>query len=412
MKPGDVDLADPNNVVRYEGAPVEYLAALRREDPVHWNELTEAGTMELPAMRRGFWVLTRYDDIVRASKEHAYFSSHIGGPVLWDLEHVENALDTQRAGMMGMDPPASTRYRKLVAPPFTPGSVAKLEPVIQAKATEIVDAVASKGRCDFVMDLSWDLPMTMMCEFMGVPHEDRQKMFDLSTTAATPENRSREEHQAATGGLVAYALELAKRKRENPDDGLVSRYANGEIEGAELSDLEIGIFFTILSIASHETTRNTSNHFMRLLSEHPDQKELLLGDLDNLLPNAIEETLRHSPPVMQFRRTMAQDLELRGKKLREGDKIYLSYCSANRDEEHFPDPDRYDITRENARQHLAFGSGNHFCLGAGLARMQLRVLFKEILTRLPDIHLVEPPERMTTIWFDAIQKMHVEFTPN
>ena len=411
MKPGDVDLADPNNVVRYEGAPVEYFAALRREDPVHWNELTEAGYMELPAMRRGFWVLTKYDDIVRASKDHAYFSSHLGGPVLWDLEHVEDALPTQRAGMMGMDPPDSSRYRKLVAPPFTPREVAKLEPIIEAKAKELVDAIAAKGRCDFVMDLSWDLPITMMCEFMGVPHEDRKKMFDLSTMAATPENRSREEHQAATGGLVAYALDLAQRKRENPDDGLVSRYANGEIEGAELNDLEIGIFFTTLSIASHETTRNTSNHLMRLLSEHPDQKELLLSDLDGLLPNAIEETLRHSPPVMQFRRTMAQDLELRGKKLRENDKVYMSYVSANRDEEIFPDPDRYDITRENAKEHLAFGSGNHFCLGARLARMQLRVLFKEILTRLPDIHVVEPPERLTTIWFDAIQKMDVEYTP-
>ncbi len=412
MKPGDVDLADPNNVVRYEGAPVEYFAVLRREDPVHWNELTEAGRQEVPTLNRGFWVLTRYDDIVRASKDHAYFSSHIGGPVLWDLEEVENALETQRAGMMGMDPPDHSRYRKLVAPPFTPRSIAKLEPVIQKKATEIVDAVASRGRCDFVMDLGWDLPMTMMCEFMGVPHEDRQMMFELSTAAATPEGKTREEHQAATGGLVSYALDLAARKRKNPDDGLVSRYANGEIEGAQLNDLEIGIFFTTLSIASHETTRNTSNHFMRLLSLHPDQKALLLGDLDDLLPNAIEETLRHSPPVMQFRRTMAQDLELRGKKLRKGDKIYMSYVSANRDEDVFPEPDCYDITRENAREHLAFGSGNHFCLGAGLARMQLRVLFKEILTRLPDIHVVGPPERLTTVWFDAIQRMEVEFTPS
>lgn len=412
MKPGDVDLADPNNVVRYEGAPVEYFEALRREDPVHWNELSEAGRSEQPPMQRGFWVLTRYDDIVRASKDHAYFSSHVGGPVLWDLENRADALQTQRAGMMGMDPPDHARYRKLVASPFTPRAIAKLEPVIAEKAREIVDAVAAKGRCDFVMDLGWDLPMTMMCEFMGVPHEDRHKMFALSTAAATPEGKSEDEHRAATGGLVGYALDLAQRKRDNPDDSLVSRYANGEIEGAELSDLEIGIFFTILSIASHETTRNTSNHFMRLLSEHPDQRDLLLSDLDGLLPNAIEETLRHSPPVMQFRRTMAQDLELRGKKLRENDKVYMSYVSANRDEEKFPDPDRYDITRKNAKEHLAFGSGNHFCLGAGLARMQLRVLFTEILTRLPDIHVVEPPERLTTVWFDAIQKMHVEYTPS
>ena len=411
MKPGDVDLADPENPVRYEGAPVEYFEALRRDDPVHWNELTDAGRMERPSMQRGFWVLTKYDDIVRASKDYEYFSSHIGGPVLWDLENIEGALENQQAGMMGMDPPDSARFRKLIAPPFTPRNIDKLEPVIAAKAKEIVDGIAAKGRCDFVMDLSWDLPIQMMCEFMGVPYEDRELIFELSTAAATPEGKTAEEHQAATGGLVMYALGLAQKKRENPDDGLVSRYANGEVEGANLSDLEIGMFFTTLSIASHETTRNTSNHFMRLLTEHPDQKELLLSDLDNLLPNAIEETLRHSPPVMQFRRTMARDLELRGKKLRQGDKVYLSYVSANRDEDVFEDPTRFDITRENAKEHLAFGSGNHFCLGARLARMQLRVLFTEILTRLPDIHVVEPPERLTTIWFDAIQKMHVEYTP-
>ena len=363
-------------------------------------------------MQRGFWVLTKYEDVVRASKDHEYFSSHLGGPVLWDLENVEGALDNQRAGMMGMDPPDSSRYRKLIAPPFTPRNVDKLEPIIAEKARGIVDAIAAKGRCDFVMDLSWDLPIQMMCEFMGVPHEDRALIFDLSTAAATPEGKTAEDHQAAVGGLGMYALSLAAKKRENPDGGLVSRYANGEVEGSDLNDLEIAQFFVTLSIASHETTRNTSNHFMRLLTEHPDQKELLLSDLDNLLPNAIEETLRHSPPVMQFRRTMAQDLELRGKKLRKGDKVYMSYVSANRDEDVFPDPTRFDITRANAKEHLAFGSGNHFCLGARLARMQLRVLFTELLTRLPDIRVVEPPERLTTVWFDAIQRMHVEYTPN
>ncbi len=410
MKPGDIDLADPDNVIRLGGPPVEYFEMLRREAPVYFNELRDENRTDPPVpMERGFWVLTKHADIVRASKDHAFFSSHRGGPVLWDIAGEQLAM--QQAGMMGMDPPAHSRYRKLVSGPFTPRGVGKLEPIIRARAAEIVDAVAGKGRCDFVMDLSWDLPLTVMCEFMGIALEDRQKMFDWSTTVATPENGTVEERQTALQALAGYALALAQEKRVEPDDTLISRYANGEVEGEKLNDLEIAIFFTTLSIASHETTRNTSNQLMRLLSEHPEQRELLLEDLEGRLPNAIEEALRHSPPVMQFRRTMAADLELRGQKLREGDKVYLSYVSGNRDEEVFEDPARFDILRPNAKEHLAFGSGNHFCMGAALARMQLRVLFTEILTRLPDLRLGGEPERMRSLWFNGINRMEVEYTP-
>ena len=410
LRPGDVDLADPTVVIRHEGPPNEYLAMLRREAPVHWNALTPAGRSEQPPMTEGFWVLTKHADIVRASKEHETFSSHIGGPVLWDLE--PEMLMRQRAGMMGMDPPDQSRYRKLVSPPFTPRNVTSLEPVIRKRATEVVDAVAAKGRCDFGMDLAWDLPVTVMCEFMGIPQEDRRKMFDWSTTAATPETGNPEDNQAATMALMTYALELAQKKRVEPDDTLVSRYANGEVDGESLNDVEIGIFFVTLSIAGHDNIRNTSNHLIRLLTENPDQKELLLEDLEGRLPNAIEEAMRHSPSVVQFRRTLARDVEMRGQSMKAGDKVYLSYASGNRDEEVFEDPDRFDILRANAKEHLTFGSGNHFCMGAQLARMQLQILFTEILTRLPDIRVVGPPERLKSLWFNGINKMEVEYTPS
>ena len=410
LKPGDVDLADPTIVRRHDGPPNDYFAMLRRDAPVHWNELSDRSRSDEPPMSQGFWVLTKYADIVRASKEHETFSSHLGGPVLWDLD--EERLGMQRMGMMGMDPPSQSRYRKLVSGPFTPRNVTSLEPFIRQRTTEIVDTVASKGHCDFVMDLSWDLPLTVMCEFMGIPQEDRQKMFDWSTTAATPETGAPGEQAAATLALTSYAVELAQKKRLEPDDSLVSRYANGEVEGERLTDPEIGIFFTTLSIAGHETTRNTSNHLMRLLSENPEQKEVLLEDLEGRLPGAIEEALRHSPPVMQFRRTVAKDVELRGTPLRAGDKVMLSYVSGNRDEEVFDEPDRLDIMRANAKEHLAFGSGNHFCMGAQLARMQLRILFTEILSRLPDIHVVGSPDRLESLWFNGINKMEVAYTPN
>ena len=410
MKPGDVDLADPTVPVRFEGPPNEYFEVLRREAPVHWNEISEAGRSGPPAvMEKGFWVLAKHADVVAASRDSALFSSALGGPVLWDLD--EDRLMVQRAGMMGMDRPGHTRYRKLVSGGFTPRGVTALEPTIRAVTEKTVDAIAGKGRCDFVMDLAWDLPLTVMCEFMGVPQEDRRLIFDLSTTAATPEWRSEEESQAATQGLMAYGVAQAQSKRGKPDDTLLGKYANAEVDGEALTDGEIGIFFTTLSIAGHETTRNTSNHLMRLLTENPEQKELLLSDIDRYLPNAIDEALRHSPPVMQFRRTLTADHEMRGQPMKQGDKIYLSYVSANRDEEVFDDPHRFDITRENARDHLAFGSGTHYCMGAQLARMQLRILFTEILTRLPDIHVVSAPERLPSLWFNAIQKMEVAFAP-
>lgn len=411
MKPGDLDLADPTLQVRFGGPPHDYFKMLRREAPVHFNELSEAGRSEDPIpMNKGFWVLTKHADIVAASKDSSLFSSHRGGPILWDPE--EEALASQRAGMMGMDRPDHTRYRKLVSGGFTPRGVTALEPVIREAAQETIDAIAGKGRCDFVMDLAWNLPLTVMCEFMGIPHADRDLIFKLSTEAATPEGRPQEMFRASLFQLMAYGVTRAQAKRESPDDTLLSKYANADFGGEPMTDAEIGMFFVTLSIAGHETTRNTSNHLIRLLSENPDQKELLLSDLDRYLPNAIEEALRHSPPVMQFRRTLTADHEMRGQKMGEGDKIYLSYCSANRDEEVFADPDRFDITRENAKDHLAFGSGTHFCMGAQLARTQLRILFTEILTRLPDIRVVGSPEYLASLWFNAIQHMDVEYTPS
>ena len=410
LKPGDVDLADPTNVVRFHGPPNEYLAMLRREAPIHWNELSDRSRSEEPPMSNGFWVLSKHADIVRASKEHQTFSSNVGGPILWDLN--EERLATQRMGMMGMDPPNQSRYRKLVSGPFTPRNVTSLEPAIRKRATEVIDAVAAKGRCDFVMDLAWDVPITVMCEFMGIPQEDRVKMFEWSTIAATPETGSPEENQTATMSLMTYALELAQKKRDEPDDTLVSRYANGEVEGERLNDIELGIFFVTLAIAGHDNMRNTSNQLVYLLTQNPDQRELLLEDLEGRLPNAIEEAMRHSPSIQQFRRTLAQDVEMRGQPMKAGDKVYLAYASGNRDEEVFEDPDRFDILRPNAKEHLTFGSGNHFCMGAQLARMQLEILFTELLTRLPDIHVVGEPDRLASLWFNGINKMDVEFTPN
>ena len=205
--------------------------------------------------------------------------------------------------------------------------------------------------------------------------------------------------------------DLVKTQKEAPSDTLLSKYLHGQVDDRKLNEAEITQFFQVLSIAGHETTRNSTAHFVRLMDEHPDQKALLLEDLEGRLPNAIEEVLRFSPPVMQFCRTATEDVTIRGVEIAQGDKVYLSYLSANRDEDVFDDPGRFDILRERADRHLAFGTGAHFCLGASLARLQLRCILTELYTRLPDIALAGPPTPMHSVWFNALTEMPVATCP-
>jgi cytochrome P450 len=291
--------------------------------------------------------------------------------------------------------------------------VADLEPRIRAHSRRVVDNVAHKGGCEFVTELACELPLILICELMGIPEEDRKQMFDWSNALIggdDPEMNAGADSKQVSIQMWMYANALAQKKREQPDDTLISKYVNGEVEGSKISDFELNNFFVLLAVAGNETTRNATSHFMRLMSEHPDQFELLKTDVDRLLPGAIEESLRFSPPVVAFRRTALVDNELRGVAIRKGDKVVLSYPSANRDEEVFADPERFDI-RRSPNNHIAFGIGEHFCLGANFARMQLRCILRELLTRLPDIHVVGAPKRQRSNLIHGIREMRVEFTP-
>ena len=210
---------------------------------------------------------------------------------------------------------------------------------------------------------------------------------------------------------MALSAQLSEQKRANPDNSLLSAYIHGEVDGEQLDTMQINMFFVVMAIAGHETTRATGAHFIRLMNEHPDQYELLKSDPDRYLPNAIDEVLRYSPPVIKFRRTALADTELGGQSIAKGDKIYLSYPAANRDPAMFEDPERFDITRENAKRHLSFGIGPHICLGARLAHMQLFHLLKQIVTRIPDIRPAGDFEMLRGIWFNGIINMPVTFTP-
>jgi len=408
-RPGKLSLFDPDTY--RAGPPHAYLARLRQEAPVCWHEAPGPEVTSASKLGSGYWVLSKYQDVIDVSRNPHVYSSHVGTAFLFDA--VPDDVPGLQAMLINMDPPGHVKYRRLVQRGFTPRMVADLEPRIRAHAKRIVDNVARKGGCEFVTELACELPLILICELMGIPEEDRKQMFDWSNAMIggdDPEMNAGADSKQVSIQMWMYANALAQKKREQPDDTLISKYVNGEVEGSKISDFELNNFFVLLAVAGNETTRNATSHFMRLMSEHPDQFELLKTDVDRLLPGAIEEALRFSPPVVAFRRTALVDNEIRGSQIRRGDRVVLSYPSANRDEEVFADPDRFDI-RRSPNPHIAFGIGEHFCLGASFARMQLRCILRELLTRLPDIHVVGAPKRQRSNLIHGIREMQVEFSP-
>ena len=362
------------------------------------------------SVNQGFWVLTRHADVFAVSRDQALYSSYAGGPIIWDFEPEQLAM--QQANLMGMQPDRHAAVKRLVVPVFGAKELTRFFPEVDRVAREIVDGIAAKGRCEFVFDVASKLPVYTFCKLMGIPAELHEEVFNLGNQAADTESPNRtDESNSAVFALFAIAQQLSEQKQTNPDDSMLSRLIHGEVDGEKLDQLTINIFFVTLSIAGHATTRGTAVHFIRLMNEHPEQYELLKSDPDKYLPNAIEEVLRYSPPVIKFRRTATADSEISGQAIKQGDKIYLSYPAANRDPEVFDNPHVFDITRENAGKHLSFGTGPHVCLGARLARYQLQSLLKEIITRIPDIQPTGDKQMLRSIWFNAIVNMPVTFTP-
>ncbi len=412
----DTNLANPDLISNLKDLPYELFRNWRENDPVHWNPPPENYTaaMKGASIDKGFWVLTRYKDVYEVSRNQALFCSHAGGPIIWDWAPEQLAI--QQAGLMGMKYEHHTALKRLVLPPFAPKELMAFEPEIKRVAKEIIDDIAAKGACEFVFDVATRLPVYTFCSIMGIPEELREQVFRLGNTLADTENRQdfdeEDEANQALYQLFAISAQLCEEKKKTPDDSILSRLIHGEVNGEKLTQDQINMFVVTLSIAGHETTRGTAMHFIRLMHKYPDQYDIVKSDPEKYLPNAISEVLRFSPPVIKFRRTVMEDTQIGGQDVKKGDKIYLSYPAANRDPEIFDNPDNFDVLRENANKHLAFGTGPHVCLGANLAHMQLKALLMEIITRIPDIRPVgEIAAPLRSIWFNTVLHMPVEFTP-
>lgn len=403
------NLLDPSLFPAEQGPPHHLFAKWRASDPVHWNPENPNYVNAWPGSRgvvKGFWVLTRYKDVYDVSMNQELFSSHENGIVVWDFDDEE--LERQRSNFMSMKPADHAAVKKVIMPPFTPRALGEIAPEIDRLAAEIVDDVAGKGSCEFVFDVASRLPISTFCELMGIPRHYRNQVAEYGNALADVEGRSSHSLDP-TIGLFEIAQELAEEKRRNPDGRLMSAMVNDTT--LNLSPMAINQFFLVFAMAGHETTRSTAVHFIHLMNRFPEQYALLRSDFDAHIDNAIDEVLRYTSTTTNFVRTAMEDSEIGGYPVKKGDKIYLSYAAANRDPAVFEDPDRFDITRANVKRHLAFGAGPHICVGARLARMQLRALLKQIVTRIPDIHPVGEPEWLSSVWFNAIIRMPVEFTP-
>jgi len=398
-----IDLYDMDQYAE-SGVPHDQLKRLRTEAPVFRHDD--------PQLPEGFWAITSHADVIYVSRNPELFSSWEKTAMLDEFPAMQ--IEQQRLFMLNQDPPEHTRTRQLVNRGFTPRMIARLEERIQQTCDEIVDQALAKGEGDFVTLCAAELPLIVIAELMGVPQDDRHKVFDWSNRMVggnDPEYGVTEEQRlGAAQEMWAYANELAKTKREQIQDDIVSKLISPDEAGNVLSELEFDLFFMLLAVAGNETTRNAISGGMFALIEHPEQWDKLRSD-PSLIPTAADEIVRWVSPVNLFRRTPTEDVEIGGVPIKKGEKVVIFYSSANRDERVFDNPDVFDIARE-PNPHVGFGGGGpHFCLGRHLAKLEVECLFRSLITKCERVELVNPPRRLRSNFINGIKEMTVRFVP-
>ncbi|HEX5189230.1 MAG TPA: cytochrome P450 [Streptosporangiaceae bacterium] len=402
--PPGFDFTDPELYVRR--VPAEEFAMLRRTAPVWWNAQPRgAGGFD----DEGYWVVTRHADIVDISRNSDLFGTWENTAIIRLGEvQTEESLSMQRLILLNIDPPQHTKLRGIISRGFTPRAISNLRDVLTQRAERIVAAALSEGTGDFVADVACELPLQAIAELIGVPQEDRKKIFDWSNTMIGYDDPDfGEDGQAAAAELVGYAMLMAEDRRQCPRDDIVTKLVDAQIDGGQLSSDEFGFFVILLSVAGNETTRNAISHGMLAFFEHPDQWELYRAERPATAP---DEIVRWATPVTAFQRTAKADTTLGGQEIKKGERLGLFYRSANFDETVFDEPGRFDIMR-SPNPHLGFGgTGAHYCVGANLARLEIDLIFNAIADAMPAIRLAGDAERLRSGWLNGIKRLPVAYS--
>jgi cholest-4-en-3-one 26-monooxygenase len=401
--PPGFDFTDPDLCVRR--MPAEEFAELRRTAPVWWNAQPRGAS---GFDDEGYWVVTRHADVLEVSRASELYSSQEKTAIIRHSAAVsEENLGMQRLILLNIDPPQHTKLRGIVSRGFTPRAIASLREVLRARAERIVELALTEGSGDFVTDVACELPLQAIAELLGIPQDDRRKIFAWSNEMIgydDPEYGG--DSQAAAAELVGYAMMMAEDRRGCPRDDLVTKLVHAQVDGGQLAPDEFGFFVILLAVAGNETTRNAISHGMLALLDHPDQWELYRAERPL---TAVDEIVRWATPVTVFQRTALADTTLGGQQIRAGQRVGLFYRSANFDEEVFDHPERFDITR-SPNPHLGFGgTGTHYCLGVNLARLEIELIFNAIADGMPAIRLAGEAERLRSGWLNGIKKLPVSY---
>jgi cytochrome P450 len=407
------DVFDPR--VYAGGVPHDTFRRMRDEVPVCWQDEHAVGSW--PA-GPGFWAVTRYADMVAVLRDSRTYSSWLGATQIRDPDPAD--LPFIRRMMLNQDPPEHGRLRRIVSGAFTPRRVGRFATEVATRARRLVDAIEGRGECDLATEVTDDFPLLNLADLLGVPAADRRMLLDWTNrvigyqdpdhghVTLDPDGRPvNPRSPAMLADMFAYAQQLAAHKRAHPADDVMTALATAELDGRRLTDAELEMFFFLLTVAGNDTVRSAAPGGMLALAEHPEQRRLLL-DKPELLDSAIEEMLRWHPPVLSFRRTATADTTLAGQRIAAGDKVVVFHAAANFDERRFPDPYRFDITRD-PNDHVAFGEGPHVCLGAHFARLQLRALYRELVWRLPDLEVAGPVDRLVSNFINGIKHLPVRY---
>ncbi|WP_327095152.1 cytochrome P450 [Nocardia vinacea] len=404
--PDGFDVTDPD--IYAERVPVEEYAELRRTAPIWWNpQPPEIGGFH----DEGFWVVSKHADVKEVSRRSDVFSTFENTAIpRFNDDITREQIELQRFVLLNMDAPQHTKLRKIISRGFTPRVINSLRAELKTRAEAIVKEAAENGAGDFVTQVASELPLQAIAELIGIPQEDRRKVFTWSndmTGYDDPESTA--DPVAASAEVLGYAYQMAAARKECPAEDIVTKLIEADVDGDELTPEEFGFFVIMLAVAGNETTRNAITHGMAAFLDHPDQWELFKKERP---ATAADEIIRWATPVTSFQRTALEDTELGGVQIKKGQRVVMLYRSANFDEEVFENPEKFDITRKD-NQHLSFGgTGAHFCIGANLARMEVDLIFNAIADAMPDITKLGDPKRLRSGWLNGVKEFQVDYKPS